>query len=85
MREIPAICTRLCVVALGVPLLAAETIFLVLLCAFEVLAVTGTSSLAAVTTGVGVVELDVEEIFLVGLCDICARSLCDLLAWRPTK
>ena len=79
MREIPAVCTRLCIVALGVPLLTTEAIFLVLLCALEVLAVASASS-AAVTGGVGVVELDVEEIFLIGLCDIRARSLYTLLA-----
>ena len=69
-REASPIRRGLCVIALRVPLLAAETVLLVLLCALVGVAPT---ALAVCRCGL-VVEGDVEQIFFLGVADVCALS-----------
>lgn len=77
MREPPPIRTRLRIITLSMPLLAAKPKFLVLLLALEV------SARTTATIGflVGAVELDVEEVFFVGRGRVGAGTLCRVLVY----
>jgi hypothetical protein len=75
-REAAAISAGLRVVALRVPLLAAETKLLVLLCTLGItLAIAIASSVVPGGLGV-VVEGDVEEVFFVRVTNLCALTFC---------
>jgi hypothetical protein len=59
-----------------VSLLAAEAELCVLLLALA----STCSCFAAIGLGVVGLEANVEEVFLVGLCDVCALAFCEPLA-----
>jgi hypothetical protein len=76
-RVSTAIRARLGIVALGMPLLAAEAELLVLLCALGVALAIAFASSAVFGRGLGVVvEGDVEEVFFVGVADFGALTFC---------
>jgi hypothetical protein len=75
-RKAAAIVGGLGCVALGVSLLAAEAEFVILLLAL----VATRSSFTAVGLGVVGLKADIEEVFLVGLGDICTLTFCNPLA-----
>jgi hypothetical protein len=80
-REVSSIRAGLRVVALGVSLLAAETVLLVLLLALVVESLAIGTTTATIGLRVFSSSSDVEKVFLIRSCDVGSLALCKFVSF----